>query len=144
MEHEAVGYTCHFPGQPSGGHDLNGRGSSSNGECNNHRNNPQLPNRLCHSMYETAENYRSLTHEQLYRLMWPAFSRRLVSPSDMKMQKMDTHTISQYIGGAKFHDLENQFASLIVLFKTEQGKGTDRDREYALLAPQFFDEHIKK
>ena len=58
-------------------------------------------------MHETAENHRRLTPEQLYGLMQPPFSGRLVFASDVKMQKMDTHAISQYIGGAKFCDLEN-------------------------------------
>ena len=94
-------------------------------------------------MHETAENHRSLTPEQLYGLMQLPFSGRLVFPSDVKTRKIDTHAISQYIGGAKFCDLENQPASLAVLFETEQCKGTSRDREHALLVPQFLDEHSK-
>jgi len=143
MRHEAVGYTCHFPSWPSGGHDLDGSDSSSDGECDNHCNDPQPPDGLCQSMHEAAENHRSSTHKRLYELMWQPFAGRLVFASDAKVQKMDTHSISQYVRGAKVHDLENQSASLVVLFETKQCKGTDRDREHALLAPQSLDKNTK-
>jgi hypothetical protein len=48
------------------------------------------------------------------------------------------------VGGAKFSDLENWLANLVVLFKAEQYGGEDRDREHVLHVPQFIDGEAKK
>jgi hypothetical protein len=52
--------------------------------------------------------------------------------------------VGKYTGGAKFSDLENWLANLVVLFEAEQYGGDDRDRERVLHVPQFIEGEAKR
>jgi hypothetical protein len=76
-------------------------------------------------MHEATENHQNSMHERLYKLIWQHLTVRLVIPPGAKTRKMDTDSVSKYAGGAKFSDLENWLANLVVLFEAEQYGGTD-------------------
>ena len=64
-------------------------------------------------------------HKRLYELIQQHLSVRLVIPPGMKTRKTDICSIGKYIRGAKFSDLENWLANLVVLFEAEQYRGAD-------------------
>ena len=78
-----------------------------------------------HGVQEATKNHRNSMHKRLYKLIRQHLSVRLVIPPGAKTRKMDTSSISKYIGGAKFSDLENWLANLVVLFEAEQYGGAD-------------------
>jgi hypothetical protein len=83
-------------------------------------------------------------HERLYELIQQHLTIRLVIPHSAKTRKTDTGSVGKYTGGAKFSDLENWLANLVVLFKAEQYGGDDRDRERVLHVPQFIEGKAKR
>jgi hypothetical protein len=95
-------------------------------------------------VHEAAENHRNSMHERLYELIQQHLTMRLVIPPGAKTRKMDMDSVGKYAGGAKFSDLENWLANLVVLFKAEQYGGADRDREHVLHVPQFLDDEAKR
>jgi hypothetical protein len=95
-------------------------------------------------MHEAAENHRNLMHKRLYELIRQHLTVRLVIPPGAKTRKTDTDSVSKYTGGAKFSDLKNWLANLVVLFKAEQYRGADQDREHVLHVPQFLDDEAKR
>jgi hypothetical protein len=83
-------------------------------------------------------------HERLYELIRQHLTMRLVIPPGAKTRKTDTDSVGKYAGGAKFSDLENWLANLVVLFEAEQYGGADRDRERILHVPQFLNDEAKR
>jgi hypothetical protein len=59
-------------------------------------------------------------HERLYELIRQHLSVRLIIPQGAKTRKTDTGSVGKYSGGAKFSELENWLANLVVLFEAEQ------------------------
>jgi hypothetical protein len=95
-------------------------------------------------VHEAAENHQNSMHKRLYELIWQHLTVRLVIPPGAKTRKTDTDSVGKYARGAKFSDLENWLANLVVLFEAEQYGGADRDREHILHVPQFLDDEAKR
>jgi hypothetical protein len=76
-------------------------------------------------VHEAAENHRNSMHERLYELIRQHLTVRLVIPPGAKTRKTDMDSVGKYARGAKFSDLENWLANLVVLFEAEQYGGAD-------------------
>ena len=61
-----------------------------------------------------------------------------------KTCKTDSASISKYVGGIKFSNLENWLVNLVVMFEAEQYGGEDIDQKCVLHIPQFLDTEAKK
>jgi hypothetical protein len=83
-------------------------------------------------------------HERLYELIRQHLTVWLVIPHGAKTRKTNTGSVGKYTGGAKFSDLENWLANLVVLFEAKQYGGDDRDRECVLHIPQFIEGEAKR
>jgi hypothetical protein len=58
--------------------------------------------------------------------------------------RQDTGSVGKYTGGAKFSDLENWLANLVVLFEAKQYGGDDRDRGTCASHSPFIEGEAKR
>jgi hypothetical protein len=112
------GGDCGPPGH--GGGDLPPPGNNQGSSHGFSMPAPAPPRGSTHGVHEAAENHRNTMHKRLYELIQQHLTIQLVISHSAKTHKTDTGSVGKYTRGAKFSDLENWLANLIVLFKAKQ------------------------
>ncbi|KAF5370233.1 hypothetical protein D9615_010059 [Tricholomella constricta] len=69
---------------------------------------------------------------------------RLSLPDGMKSRRADSKSVGTYSGSAKFGDLEEWLASLVVMLAVSQFGGAEHNQERVLITSEFLDGEARK
>ncbi|KAF5378467.1 hypothetical protein D9615_007023 [Tricholomella constricta] len=99
---------------------------------------------IADGIHAAGEQHKTKLHERLHQLIHERLAVRLSLPDGMKSRRADSKSVGTYSGSAKFGELEEWLASLVVMLAVSQFGGAERDQERVLITSEFLDGEARK
>ncbi|KAF5372743.1 hypothetical protein D9615_010099 [Tricholomella constricta] len=99
---------------------------------------------IADGIHAAGEQHKTKMHERLHQLIHERLAVRLSLPDGMKSRRADSKSVGTYSGSAKFGELEEWLASLVVMLAVSQFGGAECDQERVLITSEFLDGEARK